>query len=1213
MIIVQIKKWMSRIATVLLAVALCGNIVIPAKAAAPDTRVVRIPYGYNDFLKVDQDGNVSGYYAAYLGKLAEVNNWEYEYVQTTWPTAVEMLENGGIDLLYPTNYSDEREKAMDFSAIPIGYIAAGIFALEDSGYQYGDYASFDGARIAYVKGSSNDLELMAFAQEHGFTFKSVYRNTNYAIIEALKNGQADMAVFNAASIVPNGILVSVMDAKPVYLAVREGNADLLSSLDTGMQQLLKTDLELVSDTIQKTLLGDGNGILALSGEEQAFIDSGDEVTIGFYEETEPLAYTEEDGAPSGVYIEILTYLREKSGLNLVLYPISRDQNWEDLVDAGVIDFYIGASKVIRSQNDEFRTTSSLLNYSNTLVTRNDCTFNKLNAPVIALTPGRSYWTDYLEKHLGRKVEIKYYRNVKDCMLAVVRGEVDASLFNSLEFNYHSKNDRFSSLIQWPQYRFLTDVGLTASNQVNEVMFSTVNKAIAAYISNNYVDAITDEYISMPYHSYSMMDTLYNARFLLTVVGIVVLMLGVIVVLTRKFRRRQATIQEKARERERHQLQILAALSGDYVAIYFTDLDKDNCERVQLLEGNAPVVTQQNTHSGALREYVEGRVLPEYLETLLPLCDPQEIIRRFQEKKFFSIRYQVPPSESHKEFYEMHFVDVSANDKDHKMVLGIRCVDDIVKETQKQRQIIQDALNSANLASAAKSEFLSRMSHDIRTPMNAIIGMTAIASMHVDDPVRVRSALSKISGSSRYLLGLINDVLDMSKIEAGKMTLSEENIYLPDLLNSLLSMVRPQIEEHQHKLHVRIQDIRHEDVIGDSLRIQQAFMNLMSNAIKYTPDGGEISLTVREKSVNTSVAGCFEFIFADSGIGMSREFCEYIFEPFRRAEDLRISKIQGTGLGLPITLNIVRMMNGDIKVESEPGKGSTFTMTIFLKFQEDGDLDISELAELSVLVVDDDADACDTVCAMLDNIGMKGEGYTSGQAAVDAVRRSLAGSNPFYAAILDWKMPDMDGIETAGAIRQLTGDDFPLIILSAYDWSDVEDEARAAGVQAFLRKPVFKSGIVRLFKTLWEGKNEHTDNDSEPEDMNDEKFMGRRVLLVEDNDLNREIAKEILEMAGLLVEEAENGKIGMEMFSASKGGYYDLIFMDIQMPEMNGHDATRKIRGLDREDAKSIPIVAMTANAFVEDIQMSKTAGMNDHLVKPINFDELSRVLKKYLG
>lgn len=230
------------------------------------------------------------------------------------------------------------------------------------------------------------------------------------------------------------------------------------------------------------------------------------------------------------------------------------------------------------------------------------------------------------------------------MLAVVRGEVDASLFNSLEFNYHSKNDRFSSLIQWPQYRFLTDVGLTASNQVNEVMFSTVNKAIAAYISNNYVDAITDEYISMPYHSYSMMDTLYNARFLLTVVGIVVLMLGVIVVLTRKFRRRQATIQEKARERERHQLQILAALSGDYVAIYFTDLDKDNCERVQLLEGNAPVVTQQNTHSGALREYVEGRVLPEYLETLLPLCDPQEIIRRFQEKKFFSIRYQVPPQQ-----------------------------------------------------------------------------------------------------------------------------------------------------------------------------------------------------------------------------------------------------------------------------------------------------------------------------------------------------------------------------------------------------------------------------------------------------------------------------------------------------------------------------------------------------------------------------------------
>lgn len=561
---------------------------------------------------------------------------------------------------------------------------------------------------------------------------------------------------------------------------------------------------------------------------------------------------------------------------------------------------------------------------------------------------------------------------------------------------------------------------------------------------------------------------------------------------------------------------------------------------------------------------------------------------------------------------MHFVDVSGSGQEHAMVLGIRCVDEAVHEEQTHKNLLKDALEAANRASAAKSDFMSKMSHDIRTPMNAIIGMTAIAAAHADNPDRVRDALGKISASSRHLLGLINEILDMSKVESGTISLTSEEFSLSDLLNSMLLMIQPQIQAHKHSLQVHIQDIQHENVIGDSMRIQQVFLNLMSNAVKYTPDGGRISFTVREQAVPVSSAGCYEFIVEDNGIGMSEEYLTHIFEPFSRAEDLRTSKIQGTGLGMAITQNIVHMMNGNITVESQPGKGSKFTVTIYLTLQDGKDIDTSELADLPVLVVDDDECVCKSLCAMLDEIGMRSEGCTSGKDAVAAVQNALNAASPFYAAILDWKMPGMNGIDTARAIKRLVGDTLPIIILSAYDWSDIEQEARAAGVDAFLSKPVFKSGLIRAFKSLRneEPKDQNQTTPLEPLLQND--FSGHRVLLVEDNDLNREIAKEVLEMAGLTVEEAENGQIAVDMFSTSKAGYYSLILMDIQMPVMNGYDAAAAIRAQKHPDALRIPIFAMTANAFVEDIQAAKASGMNEHLAKPIDFEALSLALEKYL-
>lgn len=550
--------------------------------------------------------------------------------------------------------------------------------------------------------------------------------------------------------------------------------------------------------------------------------------------------------------------------------------------------------------------------------------------------------------------------------------------------------------------------------------------------------------------------------------------------------------------------------------------------------------------------------------------------------------------------------------------NLKDITDQRKKERETRKALLDAYEAANRASSAKTDFLSRMSHDIRTPMNAIIGMTAIAGTHLQEPEKMAECLGKITSASRHLLALINEVLDMSKIESGTLSLNEEEFNLASLMDNLLNMARPMIEEKQHELEVSIHDLKHENVMGDSMRIQQAFMNIVGNSVKYTPPGGRIRIELTEKPSGQVKTGCYEFVFTDNGIGMSPEFLQHLFEPFERAEDVRTSKVQGTGLGMPVARNIIRMMGGDIRVDSELEKGSRFTVQILLKYQEEDAVSLSELIRLPVLVADDDEIACQSTCLMLDELGLHSEGVFSGEEAVACVEKAHERQENYFAVILDWKMPGMDGIETAREIRRRVGPDVPIIILSGYDWSQCEMEARAAGVDAFITKPLFKSRLVTVLRSLLEeqqsqgsGEDDH-ELEQTLEKTLEQDFTGKRILLVEDNELNREIATEILEMVGLTVESAENGSIAVDMVAGAEPGYYNMVLMDIQMPVMNGYEATCAIRTLDRRDVKYIPIVAMTANAFAEDIQAAKSSGMNEHMAKPIDLNRLMDVLNRWL-
>lgn len=503
-----------------------------------------------------------------------------------------------------------------------------------------------------------------------------------------------------------------------------------------------------------------------------------------------------------------------------------------------------------------------------------------------------------------------------------------------------------------------------------------------------------------------------------------------------------------------------------------------------------------------------------------------------------------------------------------------------------------------------------LSHDIRTPMNAIIGMTAIARANLHEPEKVNGCLGKINVSSMHLLRLINEVLDMSKIESGKVDLVLEDVSLPDVVDNIVSICRPMMVEKQQEFKVNIFNVRNEHVITDGDRLQQVFMNLLSNAIKYTPEGGKISLTINELKSELPTKGNYEFIFTDNGIGMPDEYMQHIFEPFARAKDESISKIQGTGLGLAITQNIVQMMNGTIEVQSRPGTGSIFTVSVPLELQLKEEQEHEELNGLPVLVVDDELAVCESAAMLLQELGMRGSWVLSGAEAVERVVEAHERCDDFYAVILDWKMPDMDGLETVRVIRRRVGAKVPIIIISAYDYSNIEKEFIDAGADAFISKPLFKSKMLHVLQLFCDTCKDTCDGEAVPE-LHKE-LAGKRVLLVEDNELNREIAVELLEMQGLQVESAENGKSAVELFVRSAPGYYDVVLMDIQMPVMDGYEATAAIRALPRQDAVRIPILALTANAFVTDVGKAKNAGMNDHITKPINLEVLFATLYKWL-
>lgn len=674
-----------------------------------------------------------------------------------------------------------------------------------------------------------------------------------------------------------------------------------------------------------------------------------------------------------------------------------------------------------------------------------------------------------------------------------------------------------------------------------------------------------------------------------------------------------TEQKLLEERnEKRQMELVHALSIDYNIVCSFDLDSDTGMALRSNKGAGGIFAGREeeslSYTKCMERYIEEFVHEEDKEILRQRFSAEGLKKELTQKKLYTLNYRVCAEEGI-EYYQVKAVRTGKWNGEKGVVLGFRSVDEEIRSEMEKKTLLENALQQANRANKAKSIFLSNMSHDIRTPMNAIVGFTNLAISHIDNRDQVEEYLKKIMTSGNHLLSLINDVLDMSRIESGKIHLDETLCRLPDILHGLSNILLADIHAKQLELNIDAVDIVDEDIYCDKLRLNQVLLNLLSNAVKYTGTGGTVSMKITEKPSAQEGYRTYEFNITDTGIGMSSEFVSRIFEPFEREKSSTISGIQGTGLGMAITKNIVEMMHGTIDVKSRQGEGTEVKVCFSFRIHSTGQeiQNVPQLKNCRALVVDDDFNACDSVTDMLGQLGMRTEWTLSGKEALLRTRQAVSRDDIYNVYVIDWMLPDMNGIEVTRRIRKEMGDEVPIILMTAYDWADIEEEAKEAGISAFCSKPLFLSELRSCLHSIV-----NTGEDQKKDKGENLKHYTGRILLAEDNELNQEIATAILEDAGFTTDIAGNGQIAVEMLKKSQPGYYQLVLMDVRMPVMDGYEATKAIRQFENKELASIPILAMTANAFEEDRREALRCGMNGHLAKPIDVKGLFDMLDELL-
>ncbi|MBD5144252.1 MAG: response regulator [Ruminococcus sp.] len=1167
----------------------------------------------------DENDNLTGYGIEFLNLVSEYSHLNFEYTgyDESWNEMLNMLKNGEIDIVTSARRTSEREDDFAFSS-PIGRNNTVLsIKLDNMQLHSNDYKTYDGMVVGQLTGSSQNQSLVEFAEEKGFSYLIKEYNDSDVLTTALQKGEVDAILSSNLRKAENERTLDIIEEDNFYAIVRKEDTELLNEINYAIEQMDLNEGDWKNVLFYQYYGPVYSSELTFTEREKEYIReivSGEKkITVTAFGDRTPYSYVE-NGELKGILPDYFAYVMELVGLP---YEVVIPENKEDYYNIAstngvdvVIDSIIPISTTEEANYRGFN-TDIYMTTGMARVIRQDFVGD---IKTVAVSDSQS--KSLIVQELYGDIEFLSYPTREDAMQAVLDRKADAAYVYAYAAQLFVNNDITNSLYYSIANNMNTDFRMYVRDSTDHELITILNKCIEQ-VPNDMLNQFVSKYTTYTIGDMSFLQYLQaNPKIVLIVTLITALLACIVLTLYLKIRwnKKLLNATEQSNKEMSEQLAIVEALSRDYTNVFAVNGEKGTARIIKLegyvTEGLKKDSVEEQPYEPILKQYIRDRVHPEDRQYLTEKLSLDKVREQLNVNKEYTGSYRIQ-ADGENHHFQYTYVKVRENsfEKNGFILAGFRNIDEMIRSEQEQKEVLAEALAQAQYANNAKTTFLNNMSHDIRTPMNAIIGFTSLAVTHIDNKTQVQDYLGKILTSSNHLLSLINDVLDMSRIESGKVKIEENEVSLPDIMHDLKTIVQADVKAKQLEFYIDTLDVVNETIICDKLRLNQVLLNILSNAMKYTKPGGMVSVRVIQTSEAQEDYASYEFRIKDTGIGMSPEFLKHVFEPFEREQTATVSGIQGTGLGLAITKNIVDMMNGIITVDSEEGKGSEFIVTFRFRVADSPvkSQQLEQLVDLRALVVDDDVNTCVSVSKMLSTIGMHPDWTTLGKEALIRIEFALDQNEPYSVYIIDWLMPDMNGIELVRRIRKVIGDVTPIIILTAYDWTDIEEEAKEAGVTAFCSKPIFFSELQEVLAAPYISQ----ESSEEPE-TSGLRFDGRKILLVEDNELNQEIARAILENVGFIIDTADDGTIAVDMMKEMSADTYDLILMDIQMPIMNGYQATRAIRALDDPIKADIPIVAMTANAFEEDKQQAIDAGMNGHVAKPINIEKLMETLKDIL-
>ncbi len=1192
---------------------------IPYTVAAEGTNNQTVKAGvffFDGYHMQDENGVYTGYGIELLNLISQYSHLNFEYVgyDKSWDEMLDMLECGEIDMVTSARKTKERAEKFAFS-LPIERNST-ILSIQEQNtkIRFGDYSTYNGMTVGLLTGSSQNQSLADFAQKNGFTYQAREYDNSDQMEADLQNGIIDAILTSNLRQSENEKVLETIETDYFYAITRKDDQELLEEINYAIGQMNINDGDWANTLYYKYYGSSNFSSNDFTQRELDYIQavaSGEKkITAVSMIDRRPYSYVE-DGKFKGILPEFFDSLMQNAGLPYEMVVPENQEEYNRLKENGGVDVVIDWQQLASMESTYAEggfLTDVYMDTGAALLTRKD-----FNGPVTSLAVTRGQEALIPEYTQLKDAHILSYPTPEDTLQAVLDGETDAACVRTYVALYFVNNESSKSL----QFNMLDSKQIVFNMYVrsssDHELFTILNKCIRQ-IPDDVLSQLVIKYTAGNPENVTFIEymSVHPEIVALLVLLIALAACGMIYLYLRSgWNNKLLKATEQSKQEIEEQLAIVSALSRDYLNVYALNME-NGFARIVKLDGYLTPGMERNSkkeyyYPEFLTRYVESRVVEEERDYMRETLSLERVRDALTDNPEYTGTYHVRIGEEIHD-YQFTYVSYHEEGKSEPLALaGFRNIDEIVRKEQQQKTLLEDALHMAQAASEAKTVFLSSVSHDIRTPMNAIIGFLALMRDEADNPDVVREYIQRIDAASNHLLSLINDVLDMNKIESGSTTLNMVEMDLAEVIEEINAIIRPQARAKNQTFDIFASHLKFEHLLGDKMRINQILINLLSNSVKYTPENGTIEMRVEELPQVVDNYSRIRFTISDNGVGMSEDFLEVIFDPFTREDTNVAHEIQGTGLGMAITKSLVDLMGGSIKVESKLGAGSTFVVELELHIQEQED-DPKFWNEHNIgrmLVVDDDEEICRNVVHTMRETGVLVEYATGGERAIQMIGETRQAGKPYDLILLDWKMPELDGLETARIIRKNYPEKIHILLLTAYDWSEIEKEAVEIGVENFMPKPFFMS-------TFKEAVSRVADDPNRTENDNDGFFRGRHVLVVDDIEANQFILIKILRSLGAVCEAVENGKEAVDAILNSPPGTYDLILMDVQMPVMDGYEATRTIRASAHPDAKVIPIVAMTANAFVDDVREAFEAGMDAHITKPIQIDKLKSTIRQVL-